>query len=68
MPARSISILEVATSLTFAAHGLEALGVHPQFVEYIQYAGGLTYAATGPLSLSPPTSTCNTLLAMQMRR
>jgi hypothetical protein len=41
MPEHAFRILRVGTSLTFAVHGLEAIGLHPQFVEYILHTAGL---------------------------
>lgn len=40
-PRLAIPILRIATCLTFVGHGIEALGLHPKFVAYIQHAGGL---------------------------
>jgi hypothetical protein len=40
-PRFAIPILRVAASLTFLGHGIEAIGLHPKFVAYIQHAGGL---------------------------
>ncbi|HRI08744.1 MAG TPA: hypothetical protein PKW35_13060 [Nannocystaceae bacterium] len=40
-PALAPVILRAAAALTFAAHGVEALGRHPQFVAYIEYVFGL---------------------------
>jgi hypothetical protein len=41
LPRHAMPILRASASLCFAGHGIEAIGLHPQFVAYIQHSGAL---------------------------
>lgn len=44
-PQSALPILRVSAALTFAGHGMEAIGLHPKFMAYIQHTAGLVGCA-----------------------